>query len=63
MPLHIFLLLLHQEDKEALAQLPEAATALDEKLNGALTALISGESFKGAAKATASALLAGTPPD
>ncbi|KAG5191723.1 leucyl aminopeptidase [Tribonema minus] len=48
------------EDKDALAQLPPAAQALDAALGGAITALIAGEAFKGGAKASASAIVAGS---
>lgn len=48
-----------QDDKEALAELPPAAQALDAELGGAITSLIAGETFKGAAKASASAIIGG----
>eukprot|EP00611_Tribonema_gayanum_P025608 TRINITY_DN5875_c0_g1_i1.p1 TRINITY_DN5875_c0_g1~~TRINITY_DN5875_c0_g1_i1.p1 ORF type:complete len:612 (+),score=247.88 TRINITY_DN5875_c0_g1_i1:89-1837(+) len=48
------------EDKDAQAQLPPAAQALDAALGGAIAALIAGEAFKGGAKASASAIVAGS---
>ncbi|CAM9588214.1 unnamed protein product [Chrysoparadoxa australica] len=44
------------EDKEALAELTGRAAAVDASLNGAISELIKAESFKGAAKSSASML-------